>query len=158
MSRAPVVDERYRLQPADLQGLPLRTVIHKVTYQGLEQLTPVLHFADLPLGHLALVKHLALDAAQCRELIRLTRSSFCGDWVGQTVELRVTSVAGKPTINLATPTPPAVVRERLLRVHTPLMLNGHTLLLITLLVLVFVALFLFENSTAAWQWIEKLLP
>ena len=82
MSRAPVVDVRYRLQPADLAGSIQRVVIQQVSFQGLEEMTPVLHFAD------RFDKPLALTASQRRELIESLHSFLCEEWVGQAIELR----------------------------------------------------------------------
>jgi hypothetical protein len=151
MSRAPVVDERYRLQPVDLAGAPLRVVITSVSHQGLEEITPLLHFATSP------VKPLALDFTQRRELIRLARSSVFADWIGRTVELRVTTVAGKRSIVITDPTPSKVVRERVARLGSSLRLNWSTVLLIVLLVLVFTALYILENSPTAWSLLLDLL-
>jgi hypothetical protein len=82
MSRSQIVDERYRLQAADLGGGPVRVLISGVSFQGVEQLVPVLHFRG------PVRKQLALNATQRRELIALTHSSLCSDWVGRQVELR----------------------------------------------------------------------
>lgn len=81
MSISYFVDEKYRLQPADLQGRPRRVVIANVTYQGLEDVRPVLHFAGQ-------TKRLALDAEQTRQLIALTGSAQLTDWIGRTVVLQ----------------------------------------------------------------------
>jgi hypothetical protein len=150
MSRALIVDDRYRLRPEDLLGAPLRVSILSVSYQGLEHLTPVLHFANTS------AKPLALTPGQRRELIRLTRSSIFSDWIGRTVELRLTMAESKPAIEIAAPTPPAVVREQFARLRSNLRLHGRTWLLLTLLLLVFTLLYLLENSETVWQAMLKL--
>jgi hypothetical protein len=97
MSRAPIVDERYRLQPADLAGSAQRVLIQQVSFQGLEEMTPVLHFAG-PLD-----KPLALNASQRRELIDLLHSSLCDDWLGQAIELRPARRSVGPEIQIVVP-------------------------------------------------------
>ncbi|HXF61764.1 MAG TPA: hypothetical protein VNK95_09105, partial [Caldilineaceae bacterium] len=81
MSISYFVDEKYRLQPADLQGWPRRVVIANVTFQGIEEARPVLHFAGQ-------TKRLALSAEQTRQLIALTGSAQFSDWIGRAVVLR----------------------------------------------------------------------
>jgi hypothetical protein len=44
MSISPIVDANYRLQAVDLEGMARHVVIANVTYQGVEEMTPVLHF------------------------------------------------------------------------------------------------------------------
>jgi hypothetical protein len=81
MSISYFVDQKYRLQPADLQGRPRRVVIANVTYQGLEDARPVLHFVGQ-------TKRLVLNADQTRQLIALTGSAHFADWVGRPIVLQ----------------------------------------------------------------------
>ncbi len=80
MSLSTTVDSLYRLQSADLDGAARRVVISNVTYQGIEQMTPVLHFKGQS-------KRLALSAHQVSQLIELTGTSLFEQWVGRTIIL-----------------------------------------------------------------------
>ena len=73
------VEERYRLQPADLDG-PVEVTVTNVTLQGLETVQPVLHFADFG-------KWLTLDDVQSYELARATCSAVFQDWLGRHIVL-----------------------------------------------------------------------
>ncbi|NJN82874.1 MAG: hypothetical protein HC802_11745 [Caldilineaceae bacterium] len=80
MSRAQIVDEKYRLQEGDLERRPQRVVIANISFQGLEELHAVLHLQGA-------TKRMVLSPAHCQELIRITGSVEWADWVGQTIEL-----------------------------------------------------------------------
>ena len=73
------VEERYRLQPADLDG-PVEVTITNVTLQGLETVQPVLHFDSLH-------KWLTLDDIQSDEMARATGSAVFQDWLGRRIVL-----------------------------------------------------------------------
>jgi hypothetical protein len=75
MSRVEIVDENYRLQVNDLFGEVREVAISNVSYQGLEELTPVLHFHG---GH----KRMVLSAIQVRDLIILTGTPLPEQWIG----------------------------------------------------------------------------
>jgi hypothetical protein len=92
MSRSSIVDESYRLKPGDLGRRPVRVAVQNVSFQGLEELHPVLHFAEFP------TKRLVLDPLQCRQLITATHSPLCVDWIGRAVELRSASYAGQAVV------------------------------------------------------------
>jgi hypothetical protein len=145
MSRAPVVDERYSLQPGDLAGNVRRVVIQNVSYQGVEELTPVLHFAQ------AALRPLPLDVAQRSELIRLSHSALSSDWIGSLVELRVTQHNGQPRIVLTTPNAPNRVRDQLDQLRSIPWPRLRSFLLLLLLAVMLIALYLLENSETAWQ-------
>ena len=55
--------------PADLGGRPRRVIIANVTYQGIEEMTPVLHFAGQP-------KRLALTRPMAQQLTAATGTSL----------------------------------------------------------------------------------
>jgi hypothetical protein len=80
MSISPTVDDHYRLQPADLAHAPRRLVISNVSYQGLEAMTPVLHFEGQS-------KRLVLSAQQVSQLVELTGTSLFQQWRGRTIVL-----------------------------------------------------------------------
>jgi hypothetical protein len=111
----------------------------------LEELTPVLHFAESPLHPLP------LGAAQRSELIRLSHSALAHDWIGAIVELRVTQYNGQRRISLAPPNAPTLLRDQLDQLRSlpwPRLRNFLLLLLLTVLLF---ALYLLENSETAWQ-------
>jgi hypothetical protein len=96
MSLSEVVDGEYRLRVADLGGEPLRVRIVNVSYQGLEEMTPVLHFAGQ-------TRRLHLTQAQCRSLIELTGTATPSGWVGHTVELHPVFLGGVWKIEIDAP-------------------------------------------------------
>ena len=72
---ADVVNQRYRLQPADLPSGRVVTVVRAVTVQGLDATTPLLHGEHLP-------RPLVLDQANVAALTQLAGSRLFADWVG----------------------------------------------------------------------------
>lgn len=97
MSRVEIVDQLYRLQPEDLAGAPRRLVIANVTLQGLEEMTPTLHFE----GH---AKRLTLNAEQSRALSELTGTPILRDWIGVALVLAPTHTADGAGIRIVAPT------------------------------------------------------
>lgn len=81
MSISPIVDADYRLYPHDLDGIPRQVVIANVTYQGVEEMTPVLHFEGQ-------TKRLVLTPEQVRELIEITGTVLYPKWIGLPVILQ----------------------------------------------------------------------
>lgn len=152
MARVTVVEQRYRLQPSDLGGAPQRVQITEVSFQGLEELAPVLHFAG------GAIKHLVLDARLRRELFELTGSSLCSDWVGQTIELQPTWADGEPMLRIRAPSTPKPLMEQTARLRSRIRLNGRALWPLLLLALALAALIWLEQSDAAFQWILDRLP
>ena len=152
MSRSAVVDQRYRLQPADLAGSQQRAVIRQVSFQGLEEMTPVLHLAG------PLTKRLTLDADQRRELIATLRSSLCDDWIGQPIELRPGQRDAAPAILIASPTTPHRVREPVARLRTRTVALWPSLWALLLLAAALVALFWLERSDSLFQQILDWMP
>jgi hypothetical protein len=81
MSLSPIVDANYRLQPADLEGRARHVVITNVTYQGVEEMTPVLHFAGQS-------KRLVLSSDQVRQMIEITGTTLFPQWIGVSIVLQ----------------------------------------------------------------------
>ena len=93
MSISEIVDQEYRLQPADVAGRPRRLVIANVSYQGVEQLAPVLHFEGM-------TKRLVLSADSVRDLVNLPGTPIFSNWIGITVVLETSRVDGVDTIGI----------------------------------------------------------
>lgn len=81
MSISPIVDADYRLHIADLQGQARQVVIANVTYQGIEEMVPVLHFEGQ-------TKRLVLSAEQAAQVIQITGTPLFERWVNTSVILR----------------------------------------------------------------------
>src|SRR4051812_25358162 len=81
MSISPIVDAGYRLQAADLEGAARQVVIANVTYQGVEEMTPVLHFIGQS-------KRLVLSPQQVGEVIEVTGTTLFQQWVGTSIILQ----------------------------------------------------------------------
>lgn len=96
MSRT--VEERYRLLPGDLARGPRTLRISGVSYQGVENVQLVLHFAETR-------KALALTTVQCRDLIRSTGSGNVDNWVGQPLLLRTQTIDDLTTIQIGLDAP-----------------------------------------------------
>ena len=98
MSISPTVDAGYRLQPADLDGAPRRAVIANVSFQGLEEMTPVLHFEGQ-------TKRLVLSPEQTAQAVELMGTSLFHNWIGRPLVLvPVRRRKGPTEIVLAAPT------------------------------------------------------
>ncbi len=96
MSISDAVDEKYRIHTADLGSRAQRLVISNISYQGVEEMRPVLHFEGL-------TKRLVLTQQQSFDMIRLTRSSIPTDWIGETVILKPVRIASETTIEIHGP-------------------------------------------------------
>lgn len=96
MSRVEIIDQAYRLHAQDLMGAPRRMTITNVSLQGLEEMTPTLHFDGQ-------TKRLALTRTQSSELIRVTGTSVLQQWIGLTIVLEPASTPDGPTIRISTP-------------------------------------------------------
>lgn len=81
MSISPIVDTDYRLHIADLQGEARQVVIANVTYQGVEEMVPVLHFEGQ-------TKRLVLSAEQAEQVIRITGTPLYARWINTPIILR----------------------------------------------------------------------
>jgi hypothetical protein len=75
MSISPIVDAGYRLHADDLQGIARQVVIANVTFQGVESMTPVLHFVGQS-------KRLVLTPEQVAQTIEITGTSLFPQWIG----------------------------------------------------------------------------
>lgn len=98
MSISPIVDDNYRLQPSDLEGLARQVVIANVTYQGVEEMTPVLHFVGQS-------KRLVLTAAQVEQLVAITGTTLLPQWIGATIVLHPGKGKSASPITLKAVTP-----------------------------------------------------
>jgi len=144
MSISSVIDERYRLHPRDLGRSSIQVTIQNVSWQGVEQLNPLLHLREFP------QKRLLLNQRQMQRLIAIIDSSLDRDWIGHTIQLRAEYDDGKLIIALY---PMATTHEYFApkRPHSRIHESRSTLLLLGILALLFVLVFLLENSTTFWQ-------
>lgn len=93
---AHVVEQRYRLQPADLPPGGLQAEVMRVTKQGVEAVIPVMHLRTVS-------RPLLLDDANVRRMTALAGSPLHEDWIGIPVALRVENEAAGPAIRLFSP-------------------------------------------------------
>ncbi|MCE7981309.1 MAG: hypothetical protein DYG89_08975 [Caldilinea sp. CFX5] len=112
--------------------------VQNVSWQGVEQLHPLLHLREFP------QKRLVLTQQQTQSLIEITGSTLAQDWIGQRLVLVAAYEDGEPVImiRLAPPTMQAPVGWR-----PPIHLEetGRTLLLLLLLALIFLLVFLLDR-------------
>lgn len=80
MSFSSTVDYRYRLVASDLGGRTRTVMVTRVSYQGVENLQPMLHLESI-------AKPLALDATQRLVVSQIARSTAVSDWVGLMMDL-----------------------------------------------------------------------
>jgi hypothetical protein len=81
MSISPIVDANYRILPEDLEGIARHVIVANVTYQGVEEMAPVLHFAGQ-------TKRLVLSAEQVGQMIEITGTTLFPQWVGVAIILQ----------------------------------------------------------------------
>ena len=93
MSLSDVVDRRYRLNAAALEGRVRSAIVCSVSYEGVEDLRPLIRFEGLG-------RPLALDPVQRLDMARITHSTLLADWVGASVLLRPVRSDGHETIRL----------------------------------------------------------
>jgi hypothetical protein len=113
MSISPIVDADYRLYVADLEGSARRVVIANVTYQGVEEMTPVLHFVGQ-------TKRLVLSPEQVQQMFEITGTILYPGWIGAAVILQPPNAREEPHIHIkaatamqrAQPMPVYVSEER----------------------------------------------
>ena len=154
---APVVDRYYRLQPVDLGAIyaePRLAVVRQVGAQGFEQPQPILHLTGI-------AKPLLVDAHNAAALARICGSPLQRDWVGREVALAVVTEGNALAIRLFAPGDPqleslrrksrAAVRSRTTALWLRQALR-YTMLVLSLLVVGFVALYLVEN----WSMLTEL--
>jgi hypothetical protein len=159
MSTAPVIDIRYRLRPEDIGRSGIYVTIQNVSWQGVEQLAPLLHLREFP------GKRLLLDPQQQQALIQITGSAETRAWVGQVLLLQVVAT---PEVNTATAIDkpadpwriqlfsPNQIPITLPLPQLPWQLSDQTrktLILLLLLLLLFLAVTILDSSENAWQWL-----
>jgi hypothetical protein len=93
MSISEIVDAEYRLHPGDFADGPQRMTIANVSYQGVEQLAPVLHLEGT-------TKRLVLSPDQVQRLVNLSGTPTFSDWIGMAVILTTAHVDGSDTIGI----------------------------------------------------------
>ncbi len=158
MSLSSIVDLRYRLQAADIGQRVLRLTINNISVQGVEDLRPVLHFAEFP------TKRLVLDRDQRQALIQMTGSMLFDDWVGQQIDLSTVMrraaqhVEGEPLLEqlvIVLSGPGRAKPGR--RPHSVSISKSSrwtSLLLLIVISLAFAAAYLLENSDTLWHLLE----
>lgn len=148
MSISPVVDASYRLQPADLEGAPRQVVIANVTYQGIEEMTPVLHFEGQS-------KRLVLSPEQTGKLIEITGTALFRQWVGTAIILKPQTTKGDSTILIQAVNPKR--RTRAMPVYVPEDRRGWYLALIVVgLLLLASIIYVALNANAILGGIQQL--
>ena len=133
---ARVVEQRYRLQPADLPAAGLETSVTTVTRQGVEAVTPVLHLRDV-------ARPFLLDGENIQRMAAIAGSPLATDWTGAAVALRVVDEDGRQVIRIFAPGAGSAMRTPTRRPH-----GGRwraLLLLLLVLLLAFGAVYLVEN-------------
>ena len=81
MSISPTVDENYRLRAADLEGLARQVEIANITYQGVEEMAPVMHFVGQS-------KRMVMSPEQVNEMLEITGTVLAPKWVGTRILLQ----------------------------------------------------------------------
>ena len=102
MSFSSTVDHRYRFIAADLGGRSRTVMVTRVSYQGVENLQPMLHFEGI-------AKPLALDMTQRLVVSQIARSTAVSDWVGIMMELHPVEQDQRSWIEI---TPVGVKRQK----------------------------------------------
>jgi hypothetical protein len=143
---ARVVEQRYRLQPADLPTTGLQGAVTRITRQGVETVTPVLHLRGAP-------RPLLMDDENIHRMVAVAGSPLHSDWVGVTVLLRVETVAGIPAIRICAPD--AAPATSALRLRPPLRQWRAALLLLAVVTLAFGAVYLVENWTLVLSYLPR---
>jgi len=108
MSLSEIVDANYRIHVEDLQGREREWRISNVSFQGVEEMTPVLHFEGM-------TKRLVLDQELSLQMIELTRTAIPDEWMGAKIRIAPNPAGegSKMAITAATlPRPTASVAMR----------------------------------------------
>jgi hypothetical protein len=144
MSISPVIDEHYRLRPADVGRSGVHVTVQNVSWQGVEQLQPLLHLREFP------QRRLLLNQQQVQSMIEIVGSALAQDWIGHRLLLIAEYDDGELviTIRLAASASAAITPWR-----SPLHLHetGRTMLLLLLLALLFAFVFFLDQSNVLWQ-------
>ena len=91
MSQSEVVEARYRIHAADLQGRQRKWVVSNISYQGVEDMAPVLHIEGMS-------KRFVLDPEQSRQMMSLTNTLMPDEWVGATIRVAPVAAADSDKI------------------------------------------------------------
>ena len=144
MSISPIVDEHYRLHPSDIGRGSIQVTVQNVSWQGVEQLHPLLHLREFP------QKRLLLNQPQVQSIIEIVGSTLAQDWIGHRLVLAVQYQSGEPVITLHSAAP-TNVEPPAWRPALHLSERWRTLLLLLLLVLLLVLVFLLDNANTLGQ-------
>jgi hypothetical protein len=93
MSLSETIDTKYRLHPADLGGRARTVLVSRITFDGIEELTPLVHFEGM-------ARPLALSGEQRIQMAHIARSLILADWIGMALVLRPVRSGGEETIQL----------------------------------------------------------
>jgi hypothetical protein len=80
MSLSEIVDANYRIHVEDLHGQEREWRISNVSFQGVEEMTPVLHFEEM-------TKRLVLDQELSLQMIELARTAIPEEWLGAKIRI-----------------------------------------------------------------------
>ncbi len=142
MSISETIDEKYRLHVDDLSGRDRQLIVSNVSYQGIEEMRPVLHFEGL-------TKRLVLTRDQGFEMVRLTHTPVPSDWIGQTVLLSPAPMGGEPAIVIESAS--RNTRRLFLARRLPHGGSSHLLLAIAILAALLIAIWLLAGQWSALQ-------
>lgn len=149
---ANVIRTRYRLQPADLDGQRVEATITNVTIEGLESLTPVLHFDQIG-------KPMLLTPGDADELARITQTAVLQEWIGQTVSIAPVETADGSRLAIYSPAQRSLPQPISRPAHVePRLRQWRTILFVLLILLIFLLVFLLENAGDSMEWMQSLLP
>jgi len=142
----------YRLQPEDLAGQRVEVTITNVSIEGLESLTPVLHFDQLK-------KPMVLDPGNANDLARITQSAVMEEWIGQSVSIAPIETEQGARLALFSPTQRTLDQPLSRPAHIDSRVRQWRTVLYALLIgLIFLFVFFFERSGNALEWLQSLLP
>ena len=147
-----IIQTRYRLQPQDLAGRRMDVTITNVTIEGLESLTPVLHFDGIE-------KPMALHPGDANDMARITHSAVLHEWIGQTVSIASIDTGNGPRLAIFSPEQQMLDQplSRSPQVESRLR-QWRTVLYALLLLLIVLFVFLYENAPDNLDWLQSLLP
>ena len=146
------IQKRYRLQPEDLAGERVEATITNVSIEGLESLTPVLHFDRFE-------KPMLLDPGHANDLARITQSAVMEEWIGRSVSIAPIETAEGARLGLFSPTQRTLDQPLSRPPHVDSRLRQWRTVLYALLIgLILLFVFLFENAGNSLEWLQSLLP
>ncbi len=151
MSISEIVDEKYRLHATDLHGRAQYVTISNVSYQGIEDLNPVLHFTGT-------TKRSVLNQAQCQNLIQLTGSLIFTDWIGREVLLEPRATEGEAEILIRSQRGGFLRRRLTGRTTNPDLLGWIVAVAVVITLLAISSLYVSTHLDRLWPIISRLLP